>query len=69
MAVYVFISLGCLRCLIVFNPPRTVGDAIEHADPLGHELLLRRELYDLCIRGSICITIVTFVMLPILYIW
>lgn len=69
MAVYVFISLGCLRCLIVFNAPRTLGDAHEHADPLGHELLLRRELYGLCIRASICVTIVMFVMLPILYIW
>ena len=68
MAVYLIISLGCLRCLIVLNPPER-SDATDAMDRLGRELLLRRELYDLCIRTSIGFTIVVFVMLPALYFW
>jgi hypothetical protein len=69
MAVYLIISLGCLRCLIVFNPPKLSDDARDVTDHAGRELLLRRELYDLCIRASIGFTIVMLVMLPTLYIW
>jgi hypothetical protein len=34
-----------------------------------HELILRRELYSLCIRASIVFTILVFLLLPVLYVW
>ena len=69
MAVYLLIALGCLRCLSVFHAREidTAGDRIY--DVIHRELIIRSELYSLCIRAAIAFTIVVFVMLPVLYLW
>ena len=67
IAVYLLIALGCLRCISVFQPFE-VGDAVEKIRELIHrELIIRSELYRLCIRSAIIFTIVVVAMLPILY--
>ena len=44
-----------------------IGDRIY--DVIHRELIIRSELYSLCIRAAIAFTIVVFVMLPVLYFW
>ena len=44
-----------------------IGDRIH--DVIHRELIIRSELYSLCIRAAIAFTIVVFVMLPVLYFW
>ncbi len=69
MAVYLLIALGCLRCLSVFRT-HEFGEAGEHAQTIIHrELVIRTELYSLCIRAAIVFTILVFVTLPVLYFW
>ncbi len=43
---------------------RSALDEIIH-----RELIIRAELYSLCIRAAIAFTIVVFVLLPVLYFW
>jgi NADH:ubiquinone oxidoreductase subunit 2 (subunit N) len=68
MAIYLLIALGCLRCLSVFQ-----AQEFEAADPvqgiIHRELIIRNELYSLCIRSAIVFTIVVFALLPVLYFW
>jgi hypothetical protein len=67
IAVYLLIALGCLRCISVFQPFE-VGDAGEKIRELIHrELIIRSELYRLCIRSAIIFTIVVVAVLPIPY--
>ena len=68
IAIYLLIALGCLRCLSVFRAHEF--DVDEHVHAVIHrELIIRTELYSLCIRIAIVFTIVVFVMLPLLYFW
>jgi len=67
IAVYLLIALDCLRCISVFQPFE-VGDAGEKIRELIHrELIIRSELYRLCIRSAIIFTIVVVAVLPIPY--
>lgn len=69
IAVYLLIAIGCLRCLSVFHSKEF---DVPSSDLLGlaeHELILRRELYSLCIRASIVFTALVFLTLPVLYFW
>ncbi len=66
IAVYLLLAIGCLRCLNVFNPISGMSDL---SAALGHELLLRRELYAFCVRAAIVITIFIIVTLPVMYFW
>jgi len=61
------IALGCLRCLSVFQiyDLSNAGDEIRHV--IHRELIIRSELYRLCIRSAIVFTIVVVVALPILF--
>src|SRR5262249_46259930 len=69
IAVYLLIALGCLRCLSVFRA-HEFDDANDQVQAVIHrELIIRAELYSLCIRVAIVFTIVVFVMLPLLYFW
>ena len=69
MAVYLLIALGCLRCLSVFRT-HEFSEADEHAHGIIHrELVIRTELYSLCIRAAIVFTILVFLTLPVLYFW
>jgi len=69
MAVYLLIALGCLRCLSVFhaNEFNEGRDGINEV--IHRELIIRSELYSLCIRAAIVFTIVVFMLLPLLYFW
>jgi hypothetical protein len=61
------IALGCLRCLSVFQiyDLTNAGDEIRHV--VHRELIIRSELYRLCIRSAIVFTIMVVVVLPILF--
>ena len=67
IAVYLLIALGCLRCLSVFQ----IYDLSNASDEIPHvihrELIIRSELYRLCIRSAIVFTIVVVLVLPILF--
>ena len=67
IAVYLLIALGCLRCLSVFQmyDLSNASDEIRHV--IHRELIIRSELYRLCIRSAIVFTIVVVVALPILF--
>jgi hypothetical protein len=69
IAVYLLIAVGCLRCLSVFHSRDFFLDPEHTRQMVHHELILRRELYSLCIRVSIVFTIVVFLLLPLLYVW
>jgi hypothetical protein len=68
IAIYLLIALGCLRCLSVFRAHEF--DIDDHVRDIIHrELIIRAELYSLCIRVAILFTIVVFILLPVLYFW
>jgi hypothetical protein len=67
IGVYLLIALGCLRCLSVFQTYDLNNAGDEIRDVIHRELIIRSELYGLCIRAAIVFTIVVFVLLPILY--
>ncbi len=68
MAIYLLIALGCLRCLSVFHAHEF--EATDHVQDVIHrELIIRTELYSLCIRAAILFTMVVFALLPLLYFW
>jgi hypothetical protein len=62
MAGYLLLAIGCLRCLSVFAG-RDIDEEMEAR--LGRELIIRRELLSICNRGTIILTIIVFVLLPI----
>jgi hypothetical protein len=67
IALYLLLAVGCLRCLAVFRPSELRRSAPENLALAGHELILRHELYSLCNRAAIYLTIAVFVVLPFLY--
>jgi hypothetical protein len=68
MAIYLLIALGCLRCLSVFHAHEF--EAADHVhDVIHRELIIRTELYSLCIRAAILFTMLVFALLPLLYFW
>jgi len=69
MAIYLLIALGCLRCLSVFHVHEFDAADNRIQDVIHRELIIRSELYSLCIRIAIVFTIVVFVLLPVLYFW
>ena len=69
IAVYLLLAVGCLRCLNLFNPRLSTGTKDALNAELRHELLLRRELYILCVRAATIITICILVSLPAMYFW
>jgi hypothetical protein len=69
MGIYLLIALGCLRCLSVFRSHEFDGVGNHVHEIIHRELIIRTELYSLCIRAAIVFTIVVFVLLPVLYFW
>jgi hypothetical protein len=69
MAIYLLIALGCLRCLSVFRTHEFVGSGDAAKAIIRRELIIRSELYSLCIRSAIVFTIAVFLLLPVLYFW
>jgi hypothetical protein len=69
IAVYLLIALGCLRCLPVFRVHEFLGAKDNASQLIQRELIIRNELYGLCIRSAIAVTMVVFLVLPVLYFW
>jgi len=69
IALYLLIAVGCLRCLAVFQFSDLGAGTPDWRDLTYHELILRRELYSLCNRVAIYLTIAVFVLLPFLYLY
>ncbi len=69
MGVYLLVAIGCLRCLTVFNQQPLATRTVDSVQDLGHELLIRRELYGVCIRLATIFTIVVLVTLPAMFFW
>ncbi|MDP2409601.1 MAG: hypothetical protein Q8M26_04865 [Pseudolabrys sp.] len=69
IGVYLLIAVGCLRCLSVFRTNEFAGDRACATEIVHHELIVRAELYSLCVRSAIVFTIVVFLLLPVLYLW
>lgn len=69
IGVYLLIAIGCLRCLTVFHTHEFVGAGEHVQDIIQRELIIRTELYSLCIRAAIVFTIVVLFLLPVLYLW
>jgi hypothetical protein len=69
IAVYLLIAIGCLRCLAVFRF-KEFGDGTPVAREVAfHELILRRELYAVCNRAAIYLTVFVFTLLPFLFLY
>jgi hypothetical protein len=69
IGIYLLIAVGCLRCLSVFHRGEFADDSKSMQEIVNHELILRRELYNLCNRAAIVFTVVVFLLLPALYFW
>jgi len=69
IAAYLLIAVGCLRCLSVFRMHEFVGESGTSKAVVEHELIIRRELFSLCVQASIALTVFVFVLLPILFFW
>jgi hypothetical protein len=69
IAIYLLLTIGCLRCLNLFNIRRSPGKRSGVITELRHEILLRRELYILCVRVATFVTICLFITLPAMYFW
>ena len=69
IAVYLLIAVGCLRCLSLFRVREFAGDSDFTAAIVEHELIIRRALYRFCMRASIFLTVLVFLLLPILFFW
>jgi hypothetical protein len=66
---YLLVAIACLRCLAMFNEHSVAADPATAADAVRDELILRRELYALCNRATIFLTMLIFFSLPILYLY
>jgi hypothetical protein len=64
---YLMVALGCLRCIAIFNEHAVPHGPGVVTDAVRNELILRRELYMLCNRVAIYLTMAIFVTLPVLY--
>jgi hypothetical protein len=69
IAIYLLLTIGCLRCLNLFNIRRSPGKRGGVITELRHEILLRRELYILCVRVATFVTICLFITLPTMFFW
>ena len=69
IGIYLLIALGCLRCISVFHSREFDGVGGNAQQIIHRELIIRSELYGLCIRAAIVCTILVFLLLPVLYFW
>jgi hypothetical protein len=69
IAVYLLLSIGCLRCLAIFNSRDLRGDGSNRDELIRHELIIRHELYALCNRVAIIFTILVFAILPLMFLY
>jgi hypothetical protein len=65
---YLMVAVACLRCMAIFNE-HSIADPSTATDAVRNELILRRELYALCNRATIFLTMLIFFSLPVLYLY
>ena len=66
---YLVIAIGCLRCIASLLPHDLGDPSPDDAGALRRELILRQELYGLCNRGTIYLTLLVLISLPVLFVW
>jgi hypothetical protein len=64
---YLLVAVACLRCMAIFNEHSVAHDTSLVSNAVRDELILRRELYMMCNRAAIVLTVLIFVSLPMLY--
>lgn len=64
--VYLLIAVGCLRCISAVGAVKEATGVAAVEQVLRRELLIRQEIYIICNRAAIVVTIVVFVSLPII---
>ena len=69
IAAYLVIAVGCLRCLSVLHSIRGKPAGKNTRQSIQRELIIRHELYRVCINSSIYLTIFVFLSLPFLLWW
>jgi hypothetical protein len=69
IAVYLLLSIGCLRCLAIFHSRDLRRNGSSRNELIRHELIIRHELYALCNRVAIIFTIVVFAILPLMFLY
>jgi len=69
IGVYLLLSIGCLRCLAIFNSRDLRDDGSNREELIRHELIIRHELYALCNRVAIVFTILVFAILPLMFLY
>ena len=69
MAVYLLIAIGLLRCLSVFAGHQLRGEGADLEQKFARELVIRRELFFLCHRAAIIVTLIVFVLLPFQFLY
>jgi hypothetical protein len=66
---YLLVAIACLRCMAIFNEHSIAHDPAMVSNAVRDELILRRELYIVCNRATIALTVLIFFSLPILYLY
>jgi hypothetical protein len=66
---YLLVAIACLRCMAIFNEHSIAHDPSMVSNAVRDELILRRELYMVCNRATIALTVLIFFSLPILYLY
>jgi len=66
---YLLVAIACLRCMAIFNEHSMALDPSLISTAVRDELILRRELYSICNRATICLTGLIFFSLPLLYLY
>ena len=69
IAIYLLLALGCLRCLNLLNPRPSTEKANSLIAEMRNEILVRRELYKLCVRTATVVTVCLLISLPAMYFW
>jgi hypothetical protein len=69
IAAYLLIATADLRCIASLAPSEEANEGEGLAAWLRRELVFRQELYALCNRSTIFLTLVVFVSLPVLLAW
>jgi hypothetical protein len=69
IGVYLLLSIGCLRCLAIFNSRDLRSDGSNRDEVIRHEMIIRHELYALCNRVAILFTILVFAILPLMFLY
>jgi hypothetical protein len=66
---FLLIAIGCLRCISVFNRPSLSANPRESLRMLERELVIRQEIYTLCHRAAIFLTVTAFISMPFMLLW